>query len=54
MYELIIERANGETEHYEFKDFYEREDFIDNNWDDTADWLVPCICGAWIDVRDLW
>lgn len=53
MYELLVERANGETEHYEFKDYFEREDFIDDNWDDDADWLVPCGFGnSWIDVRD--
>ena len=52
MYQLIIERANGTSEDFQFNSFEEREDFITNNWDDSAEFLVPTGWGGWIDIRD--
>lgn len=52
MYELIIEKCGESSEKLSFKTFTERDDYIMNHWDDAWDWLVPCVWGGWIDVRD--
>lgn len=52
MYQLKIVRANGAVENFQFNTLDERENFLMNNWDDDADFLVPCVYGGWIDVRD--
>lgn len=52
MYQLIIERTNGKIETHEFSSFSAREDYIMEHWDDSADWLVPCAWGGYIDIRD--
>ena len=52
MYQLLIFRANGTKEQHTFTSFTERDNYIMDNWDDMADWLVPCSWGGWIDIRD--
>lgn len=52
MYELIIEKPNGESIHMNFESFSDMDDYITENWNDEWEWLVPCAYGGWIDYRD--
>ena len=51
MYKLLIEKGKT-SEELSFNTFFERDDYITNNWNDEWDWLVPCSFGGWIDIRD--
>lgn len=52
MYELLIIDDFGEETQLSFDSFMDRDDYIDEHWNPSWDWLVPCCWGGWIDVRD--
>ena len=52
MYKLLIEWPDNTETRISFDSFFERDDYINENWDDEAEWLIPC-GPAWIDVRDI-
>lgn len=52
MYELLIVKTDGTEETLYFEFFTDRDDYIDEHWNSSWEWLVPCCWGGYIDVRD--